>query len=62
MNAVRDLRGDRLPIGTNVCGVAIASLALAAPVVAAERSRAPQWNLPEAREVAFGGQLGGAYE
>lgn len=60
MNAVRDLRGDRLPIGTNMFGVAIASLAT--PVAAADKSLAPQWNPREAREVAFGGQLGEAYE
>jgi hypothetical protein len=43
-------------------GVAIASLALAALVPAADKSLAPQWNPRKAREVAFGGQLGEAYE
>ena len=43
-------------------GAAIASLALAAPVATADKSLAPQRNPREAREVAFGGQLGGAYE
>ena len=60
MNAVRDLRGDRLPLWTNMFGVAIASLA--APVAAADKSLASQRNPREAREVAFGGQLGEAYE
>lgn len=41
-------------------GVAIASLA--APVAAADKGLAPQWNPREAREVALGGQLGEAYE
>ena len=43
-------------------GVAIASLSLAVPVAVADKSLAPQWNLPEAREIAFGRKLCEAYD
>jgi hypothetical protein len=62
MNAVSDLRGDRVSIRTNRFGVAIGSLARAASIAARENSLAPRWNLPETREADLGGQSGEAYE
>ena len=60
MNAVRDFRGDRLSSWPTTLGIAVTFLALASPTSAADTGPTRQWNLPEARELVLGGQLGEA--
>lgn len=62
MNAVRDFRGHRLSSWQTTLGIAITFLALGSPLTAADKGPTRQSNLPDAREVAFGGPLGEAYD
>jgi len=61
MNLIKHPGAVRLPKWGKILRTALLLLLLSAPAVAAEKSDASRWNLPQPREVVLGGRLGEAY-